>query len=573
MLAFIDKPFVALEGTIGVPKDELKLLFSMFLSYPLAGVLKRLPEAQTWKKNLFIIAVSLFICTGIFSLWTGFLTLVGTSMATYYLAANFKSPFMPWVAFAALMTHMLYLHAYRELFPRPGVVDITGAQMVLVMKLTAFAWSVHDGRQPESELTEHQKNRAVKTMPGILDYLGYVLFFPALFAGPSFDYAEYQRWITCTMFDVVVPSSKSPSGTKRKRRIPSSSGPAALKGLMAVFWFAATIKFKSWFYVEYLLGDEFLKLGFLSRVLYTYGFAFASRLKYYGAWSLSEGACILTGLGYNGVDAKTGKARWDRVTNVEPLKLEFAENARALLESWNMNTNQWLKNYVYLRITPKGKKPGFRSTMVTFATSALWHGISPGYYLTFIMGAFVQTIAKYLRRYVRPLFLSPDGITPGPYKRYYDISGIILTQVTFAYVTAPFIILDLKESFIFWTRTYYYGHIGIGFLYFYFHSPYGRGMLIKLQKERVAKFTQKKLKEAVTEEKAMEAMKGKLNKYNVSAMNVNEPGPLGLPEDVERDLIEAAKKELNEVDWKKAEGLLRGVKSMRNRKAQETEVR
>ena len=56
-------------------------------------------------------------------------------MATYYLAANFKSPFMPWVAFAALMAHMLYLHAYRELFPRPGVVDITGAQMVLVMKV------------------------------------------------------------------------------------------------------------------------------------------------------------------------------------------------------------------------------------------------------------------------------------------------------------------------------------------------------------------------------------------------------------------------------------------------------
>jgi len=34
----------------------VKLLFSMFLSYPLAGILKRLPEAQTWKKNLFIIA-------------------------------------------------------------------------------------------------------------------------------------------------------------------------------------------------------------------------------------------------------------------------------------------------------------------------------------------------------------------------------------------------------------------------------------------------------------------------------------------------------------------------------------
>ena len=142
-----------------------------------------------------------------------------------------------------------------------------------------------------------------------------------------------------------------------------------IKALWAIFWFAFSIKAGGYFYESYLLGDEFLKRGFLSQVWYLYGFAFASRLKYYGAWSLSEGACILSGLGYNGVDPVTKKQKWDRLTNIEPFKLEFAENARAFLESWNMNTNYWLKNYVYLRITPKGKKPGFRSTLGTFATS------------------------------------------------------------------------------------------------------------------------------------------------------------------------------------------------------------
>ena len=88
-------------------------------------------------------SVSLFVCTGIFSLWTGFLTLVGSSMATYYVAANVKSPYMPWIAFVGLMGHMLYLHAYRELFPRPGEVDITGAQMVLVMKVCGLY--IHSG--------------------------------------------------------------------------------------------------------------------------------------------------------------------------------------------------------------------------------------------------------------------------------------------------------------------------------------------------------------------------------------------------------------------------------------------
>ena len=106
----------------------------------------------------------------------------------------------------------------------------------------------------------------------------------------------------------------------------------------------------------------------MCRVWYIYLFSFTARLKYYGVWSLTEGACILSGLGYNGVD-KNGKLRWDRVTNIDPWAIETAQNTRGYLESWNMNTNKWLRNYVYLRVTPKGKKPGFRSTIATFGTS------------------------------------------------------------------------------------------------------------------------------------------------------------------------------------------------------------
>lgn len=103
---------------------------------------------------------------------------------------------------------------------------------------------------------------------------------------------------------------------------------------------------------------------------FIYAFCFTARTKYYGVWSLTEGACILAGLGYNGVD-ENRKARWDRVTNVDPYALETAQNTRAYLEAWNMNTNKWLKNYVYLRVTPKGKKPGFRSSLATFTTSGM----------------------------------------------------------------------------------------------------------------------------------------------------------------------------------------------------------
>ena len=52
--------------------------------------------------------------------------------------------------------------------------------------------------------------------------------------------------------------------------------------------------------------------------------------------------------------------------------IEFAPNFKVLLDSWNMKTNVWLRECVYKRVTPVGKKPGFRSSMLTFAASAFW---------------------------------------------------------------------------------------------------------------------------------------------------------------------------------------------------------
>lgn len=278
------------------------------------------------------------------------------------------------------------------------------------------------------------------------------LFFPSLFAGPAFDFAEYRRWIDCSMFDIVIPDTKR-GGTKRKRKIPSSSIPATIKAAQGLVCILLFVKFSSWYTAEFALGNKFLDYNIFRRIWYIYALSFTARLKYYGAWYLTEGACILSGLGYNGLDEKK-QLRWDRLTNVNPVALETAENTRAYLESWNMNTNKWLKNYIYLRVTPKGKKPGFRSSMATFGTSAIWHGISPGYYLTFLTASFVQTVAKYFRRHVRPFFMNADQNTAGPYKKAYDLFGLIVTQFSFAYIVAPFIILDFKNSLLLWSRVY-----------------------------------------------------------------------------------------------------------------------
>ncbi|TVY91481.1 Lysophospholipid acyltransferase, partial [Lachnellula willkommii] len=492
MLPYINPPFEYAAGILGASPDDLKLITSFLLSYPLAGLLKRVPDAKPALKNLFIISVSTFYLVGLFDLWGGVRTLAVSSIGAYCIAQYVQGPFMPWIGFVFCMGHLSVNQLTRQFANNPGVLDITGAQMVLVMKLTSFCWNVADGRLPEKDLSDFQKERAIKQLPSLLDFAGYVLFFPSLMAGPAFDYVDYRRWIETTMFEMPAgtdPSKKPP--TRKKRKIPRSGTPATWKAAAGLFWILLFIKLSGMYYPDLLVGDEYMKYGFPHRVWILHMLGFTSRLKYYGVWALTEGACILSGLGYTGVDPATGKVSWDRLRNVSPWGVESAQNTRAYLGSWNINTNNWLRNYMYLRVTPRGKKPGFRASMATFVTSAFWHGFYPGYYLSFVLASFVQTVAKNARRHLRPFFLDPKTSKPTSSKIYYDVFSYLITQLTFSFATAPFVLLTLPASFLVWARVYFYGAIGTALATAFFASP-AKAVLIKKLNERAGTPTLKR---------------------------------------------------------------------------------
>ncbi|KAI1980989.1 Lysophospholipid acyltransferase [Ophidiomyces ophidiicola] len=537
MLPYINIPFVSVSRLTGASVDELKLLTSFLLSYPLAAILKRLPDSKPWQKNAFIILVSIFYLVGLFDLWDGLRTLLYNAAGAYAIAYFVDGSLMPWVGFVFLMTYMSMSHIYRQIVAEPSSVDITGAQMVLVMKLSAFCWNVHDGRVAENLLSDAQKHAAIKKLPSILDFAGYVFFFPSLFAGPAFDYVEYRRWIETTMFD--HPPGSDPSkvpAVRKKRKIPRSGRPAMRKMLIGLLWILVFIQAGPWFDKTIILSPEYLNYGFLKRVFFLQMLGLTARTKYYGVWTLTEGACILSGMGYNGFDPQTGKAYWNKLENVNPLELETAQSPHGFLGNWNKNTNHWLRNYIYLRVTPKGRKPGFRASLATFLTSATWHGFYPGYYLTFILGAFVQTTAKNLRRHLRPFFMTPDGSKPTPQKRYYDILGWVTTQLTLSFVVAPFILLTFGDCIAAWAHVYYYGIFGIAVSLVFFASP-AKAILVQKIKLRNKGFTPPPRDEKAASDKVL------------------SPGPtLGLPDDPERDFDEAMREIKAEIEARKRNG-------------------
>lgn len=114
------------------------------------------------------------------------------------------------------------------------------------------------------ELSEFQKDRRITKLPDLLSYTAYVLFFPSLFAGPAFDYREFERWLDCTMFDVDVPDVKR-GGTKKKRKIPKSSIPATRKAVQGIAWILVFTWLSSQYPSELYTGDEFTEYSLLRR--------------------------------------------------------------------------------------------------------------------------------------------------------------------------------------------------------------------------------------------------------------------------------------------------------------------
>lgn len=484
MLPYINTPFEYVAGKLGASPDEFKMIVLFLISYPLAAVLKRLPDDKPHVKNVFNISVTIFYLIGLFDLWSGLLVILFDAIGTYLIAAYVEGPYMPWIGFVFLMGHMSLSHIYRQMEDAPSSIDITGAQMVMVMKLSAFCWNVWDGKQPDSQLSDVQKERAIRKLPNPLNYAGFVAFFPSIMAGPAFDYVDYERWITTSMFDLPPGTDpmKAPP-TRKKRKIPRSGTPAMLKMGIGLLWIFAFLQLGAYHNPSVVLSDRYAQMNFFWRVYHLHMMSFVTRTKYYGVWTLTEGACILSGIGYKGLDPKTGKPDWGRLTNIKPAGVEFAQNSHAYLGNWNINTNHWLRNYMYLRVTPKGKKPGFRASMATFVTSAFWHGFAPGYYMTFILASFIQNVAKNSRRLLRPFFFTPDGSKPTKYKPYYDIFTWLVTQLAFSFTTAPFILLSIHDSVLVWARVYFYCIVGVAALNIFLLTP-GKTWLAKKVKAR-----------------------------------------------------------------------------------------
>ncbi|XP_062925434.1 lysophospholipid acyltransferase 1-like isoform X3 [Mobula hypostoma] len=326
--------------------------------------------------------------------------------------------------------------------------DFSGPLMIVTQKITSLAFQIHDGMGcKDEELTTEQRNLAVSTRPTFLEYCSYHLNFLGILAGPTSNYRDYIAFIEGTHINMKLIEEQWKQRGYTKFPDTSPFRAVANKMLITFFcmvWFMGITKN---FPISYNVDDKFIsETSFFWRLCYLFISVHASRPKYYFAWTLADAVNNAAGFGFNGLD-KNGNLQWDLISNLNIWNIETATSFKMCLDNWNIQTGAWLKRVCYNRA------PYF-PTALTFILSALWHGVYPGYYFTFVTAIPITLAARAMRSNFRHYFLSSKKM-----KVVYDIITWTSTQTALCYIVTPFLLLATEPTIKFYKSMYFHFHI------------------------------------------------------------------------------------------------------------------
>jgi lysophospholipid acyltransferase len=331
---------------------------------------------------------------------------------------------VPWLVFSLNFLHLFSVQFLSKRF-------FTGAFMMSVIKNTMYAWDV-------------SADDKLAVGADFLQYLNYMFYFPTFFVGPPFPYRVYGE-------------SFSTEDEKWRKDIQKAAG-------KSIAWSISTLVLYVYFgqctYERVLESKE--NESFLHQFILLNAAGFISRMRYYAAWKMTEGCALWSGLGVElDVYGKDGEERLSEVKsgirNVDILQIETSQNLRGFINSWNKMTAYWLKNYIYGNLLEPTVPIIIRekATLITFLASAAWHGIFPGYYLTFATGAMFTSVGRKLHKRMNPLYRKGPMLV----KILYRLMAWASAWTAVNYLAGPFMLFSFKKGLELWSQFYFIYHI------------------------------------------------------------------------------------------------------------------
>ncbi|XP_038131852.1 lysophospholipid acyltransferase 1 [Cyprinodon tularosa] len=356
----------------------------------------------------------------------------------------------------SMVTAMGYLtvcHVSRVFIFNYGILstDFSGPLMIVTQKITMLAFQLHDGMCKKSEqLTVEQNHLAIRVRPSLMEYLSYNLNFLSVLVGPCSNYKEYidfieGKHISCRLKQ--HPGACNGQNGHDKTPDLSPLGAVCKKLLVCSACMSCFLFITRSLPINYNIDDHFVShASFLTRLTYAFFSIQAARPKFYFAWTLADAVNNAAGYGFLGID-ESGRPSWDLISNLNIIGIETATSFKTFIDNWNIQTGIWLKTVCYDR-APKHR------LALTFLLSALWHGVYPGYYFTFITAIPITIAARAIRRSIRHYFTGSRALKLG-----YDVVTWAATQLAIGYTVMPFLLLSVDHTLIYYRSMYFHVHI------------------------------------------------------------------------------------------------------------------
>ncbi|XP_037936628.1 lysophospholipid acyltransferase 5 [Teleopsis dalmanni] len=363
-----------LAGSVGAPEPAIRLLLTIIAGYPIAAIYRLVIMHQASKPihHLFFALCGSFLCVfnygfntyhSLIAIWVTYLLMRLLQKSPKHLVA---------VNFVFHMSYLLIGYFFTE----SNDYDIlwTMPHCVLVLRMIGFGFDVADGQKGKESLSKDQQETALVDLPSLLELTAFAYFPCAFLVGPQFPYSRYRRFV-----DGEFRQCKGFVQTGVKRM------------LVGVLYLAIRQAGSMVMPESYFLTDDYRNQSFIVRLIYLGIMGKLTLYKYISCWLLTEGALMCLGFTYAGMNDK-GEADWFGCSNVKLILLETGNTMGHYVQSFNVNTNHWVAQYIYKRLKFLNNRTISYAAALGFL--AVWHGFHSGYYMSFLIEYMIVSTEK-----------------------------------------------------------------------------------------------------------------------------------------------------------------------------------
>lgn len=150
-------------------------------------------------------------------------------------------------------------------------------------------------------------------------------------------------------------------------------------------------------------------------------------------------------------------AKWDGCRNIELGIFEGVTKFGHYIDSFNLNTNAWVAQYIYKRMAFLGNR--HVSQAITLLFLALWHGLHSGYYMTF----YLEFSIMYMEKELESILNKNEAFTKFTQIKIVKIVSYVILKlyatVFLAFCLIPFSLLSFDKWWPVYKSLYFSGFI------------------------------------------------------------------------------------------------------------------